>query len=82
MPSWLLVAAADPDMQGIFAISGIKEAGPGPEQRLAEELGRLLHHLSEDFTEIEGAVLNLNLLMRSGQHSSSMSAVACVTCIS
>jgi hypothetical protein len=70
MPSWL--AAADPEMQGIFAFSGIEEAGPGPEQGLAEELGRLLHHLVENFSEIEGAVQNLNHLLRSGQHSSSM----------
>jgi hypothetical protein len=70
MPSWL--TAADPDLQGIFATvtSGTEEAGPGSEQGLAEGLGQLLHHLSEDVSEIEGAVLNLNHLLRSGQHSS------------
>ena len=68
MPSW--PAAADPDMQGIFVIAG---TGPGgPEQGLAEGPGRLLHHLTEDISEIEAAVLNLNLVHRSGLRSSSM----------
>ena len=66
MQSWQ--AAVDPDMHGIFAIPG---TGPGsPEQGLAEGLEQLLSHLTEDITEIEGAVRNLNLLYRSGVHSS------------
>ena len=70
MPSWAV--SADPDMQGIFATSGTDEAGPGPEQGLTEELEWRLHFFSEDVSEIEGALQNLNLLLRSGQHSSSM----------
>jgi len=70
MPSW--AAAADPDVERIFATCGTEEAGPGPEQGLAEGIGRLLHRFSEDVSEIEGAVLNLNLLLTSGQHSSCM----------
>jgi hypothetical protein len=62
MQSWQ--AAADPDMQGIFAFAG---TGPGsPEQGLVEGLEQLLSHLTEDITEMEGAFLNLNLLYRSG----------------
>ena len=67
MPLW--AAAADPDTQGIFAVT--EEEGPGgPEQGLAEGLGRLLHHFSEDVSGIEGALLNLHRFWTSGQHSS------------
>jgi hypothetical protein len=79
MPFWQ--EAADPDMQGIFAISGTEEAGPGdPEQVLAEGLGRLLHNLSEDVLEIEGAVLSLSLLFRSGLHTSCLRMAAAFRC--
>jgi hypothetical protein len=70
LPSWL--EAVDPDMQGIFAVSGIDEADPGPQQGLAEGLGLLLHHLLENISEIEGAVLNLSFLLRTGPRESSM----------
>ena len=51
---------------------GSVEANQGAEPGLAEGLGRLLHHLTEHISEIEAAVLNLNLVFRSGLHSSSM----------
>jgi hypothetical protein len=68
MPHWQ--AAAGPDLQRIFAVSGSEGAGPsGHEHGLAEELGWLLHSLSEDVSEMEGAVLSLNLIFRSGQYT-------------
>ena len=53
-----------PDMPGIFAAPGT--FSEGPELGLVEGIGYLLARLSEDISEIERAVLRLEILGRSG----------------
>jgi hypothetical protein len=57
----------DPDMPGIFAAPGTFSEGPEP--GLVEGIGYLLARLSEDISELERAVLRLELLARSGEFS-------------
>jgi hypothetical protein len=54
-----------PDMPGIFAAPGT--CSEGLELGLVEGIGYLLERLSEDISEIERAVLRLEILGRSGK---------------
>ncbi len=56
-----------PDMPGIFVVPG--RGSEGSEQGLVEGLGCMLDRFLEDLSEIERAVLRLELMARSGEFS-------------
>ncbi len=67
-----------PDMPGIFVVPG--RSSEGHEQGLVEELGYLLGKFLEDLSEIERAVLRLELMARSGEFSLESAFQVCFFC--